>query len=180
MYLQGDTTSLTRLKEINKIKNGDNNEFSKYLENIEEKYKDKIKYKKAQKFEITDRKGNKLSLKELNGKVVVLNFWSIGCGPCVMEIPELNKLVDKYKNKDVVFIAITNDKDDNLDIFFKTHPFQYQIVNKAPQMIMEYKIFAWPQHFVINQNGEIIKKMTGAMPGITNILSKQIDKALDN
>ena len=58
------------------------------------------------KFKTTDINRNKLNLQEMKGKIVVFNFWFINCPPCKREIPELNKLVEKYK--EVVVLAITS------------------------------------------------------------------------
>ena len=58
--------------------------------------------KPALPFSVTDINGNNYSLESLKGKVVVINFWFVECKLYIMEMPELNKIVEKYKNKDVV------------------------------------------------------------------------------
>ena len=45
-------------------------------------------------FKVKTIGGKRLTLAELQGKVVVINFWFIGCAPCISEMPALNKLVD--------------------------------------------------------------------------------------
>jgi uncharacterized protein (TIGR03435 family) len=55
--------------------------------------------------------GREVSWKALQGKAFVLEFWAAWCGPCVMSIPHMNALVDKYKDKPVRFLAVTNDKE---------------------------------------------------------------------
>ena len=67
-------------------------------------------------YSLVGRSGKTYTNEDLKGKVVVLNFWSVNCGPCVMEIPVLNKLYLSYKdNKDVVFISILLDKEEALE-----------------------------------------------------------------
>ena len=46
---------------------------------------------------------------DLKNQVIVINFWFEKCPPCIAEMPELNKLVDKYKQKGIRFIGITHD-----------------------------------------------------------------------
>ncbi|WP_326985222.1 TlpA family protein disulfide reductase [Chryseobacterium sp. MP_3.2] len=54
-----------------------------------------------------DQKGNRISLEDLKGKVVFINFWATWCGPCIAEMPSIQKLHDKFKgNPDVVFIIL--------------------------------------------------------------------------
>jgi thiol-disulfide isomerase/thioredoxin len=79
--------------------------------------------KEAFPFSATDISGNNYSLDELKGKVIVINFWFVECKPCVMEMPELNKLVEKHKNKEVVFLGFANNDKPKIEKFLKTKSF---------------------------------------------------------
>lgn len=113
---------------------------------------------KAKYFKATDINGEIIDLKNLRGKVVVLNFWFTDCQPCVAEMPELNKLVAKYN--DVAFLAITFDSKGKLERFFKTHKFDYTIISNN-NIINDYKVRGFPLNILIDQNGEIVFKKTG-------------------
>ncbi|MDZ7647241.1 MAG: TlpA disulfide reductase family protein [Cytophagales bacterium] len=63
--------------------------------------------------------GELISLTELKGKVVVINFWFTSCAPCITEMPTLNRLVEEFKYKDVVFIAFARDDVMELTSFLK-------------------------------------------------------------
>ncbi len=83
-------------------------------------------------FRAVDINGNKYSLKDLGGKVVVLNFWFINCPPCRQEIPDLNEMVNRYKdNPDVIFLAIGLDEARTIRDFLRTQPFSYQIIDRG-------------------------------------------------
>src|ERR687893_223477 len=69
----------------------------------------------APAFSLTSMDGKKFELASLRGKVVVINFWFTGCPPCIEEMPKLNELVEKFKDKDVVFIAPTWDNEATLN-----------------------------------------------------------------
>ena len=51
-------------------------------------------------FNFTDINGNLLSSDSLKGKTIVLNFWHPQCSPCIAELPELNNLVERMKDKE--------------------------------------------------------------------------------
>ena len=124
-----------------------------------------------------DRK--KYSLKELTGKVVVLNFWFINCPPCRMEIPHLNKMTETYKGRDdVVFLAIALDEAYELKKFLKEMPFHYGIVDAGRYISSQYGITSYPTHVVLDKTGKIIFHTSGYGFGTVPWLKKSIDAAL--
>ena len=64
--------------------------------------KDSMAAPAAPGFSLTDLSGEKISLEQFRGSVVLLDFWASWCGPCRMSIPELIKLSEKYKDKELV------------------------------------------------------------------------------
>ncbi|ETN95249.1 Peroxiredoxin [Zhouia amylolytica] len=132
----------------------------------------------APNFEATDLKNNELYLKKLKGKVIVLNFWFKNCKPCAMEIPDLNKLVEKYQGKEVVFIAFALDKPGDLESFLKETPFKYQIVAGARSIADEYNVHSFPTHIIINQDSKIIYKATGLTTNTVENLDHVIEEEL--
>lgn len=133
----------------------------------------------APDFTGTDLQGRKVQLSGLKGKVVVVNFWSIGCGPCIGEMPALNKLVQKYKgNEEVVFLAITGDEKEKLLQFFKKRKFLYTVVNKGGKVSDDYKIESLPVHIVIGKNGTVVNRSIGAREDIAAYLDTVIQRSL--
>ena len=118
---------------------------------------------KLSNFRFTDLKGNRYNLKELTGKVVVLNFWFINCGPCRQEIPDLNKLVLKYKdNPNVLFLAVALDSRADVKDFLKQTPFLYNITENGSYLTESYGVRSYPTHVVLDQNA-IIKFHTAGL-----------------
>src|SRR6476660_784019 len=71
--------------------------------------------KKLELFTTKDLNGNPVDLVNARGKIIVLNFWFINCGAFRKEIPDLNKLVEQFKdNKDVLFIGVSLDSPKDL------------------------------------------------------------------
>lgn len=123
--------------------------------------------------------GNKLDLTALKGKVVVLNFWFIGCGPCRAEIPGLNQLVKEFKGKDVIFIAFASDEETELREFLKTRPFDYQIVAKGFDVSEDYQVTSWPTHVIIDREGNVASRLIGGSENRHKELRKLIERVLD-
>jgi peroxiredoxin len=115
--------------------------------------------------------GKTITSADLNGKVVVLNLWFINCPNCVEEIKLLNALVDEYKdNKDVVFLAPATSSAKELVPFLKKHPFKYQVIPSAMNIILgrfgtvdkKGQITSpFPMHFVVDRTGTITLRMEG-------------------
>jgi peroxiredoxin len=66
----------------------------------------------APKFTLTDSKGQQVSLDQYKGKVVILNFWTTNCGPCMAEMPELAELAKILKDRpDTALVTVSVDED---------------------------------------------------------------------
>lgn len=130
-------------------------------------------------FEETDLQGNSYKLKELKGKVVVINFWFINCPPCRLEIPDLNELVAQYKNNpDVVFLAIAMDDKSRLQEFLRMMPFNYHIIEKGEYIARDNNINAFPTHVVLDRNGKILFHTDGLAENTVHWVKKSIEQAL--
>lgn len=131
---------------------------------LDPNYNKRISYKIGEQispFEYEDINGNLLKSEELKGKIIVLNFWSTGCGPCIKEMPQLNKIVEKMKDKDIIFIALaSNDNKQNLkDNFLTKHKFLYQIATIKGD---DYNVNALPTHIIIDRSQKVVGEYIGA------------------
>lgn len=138
----------------------------------------------AQNFTGNSLKGESIELAKLKGKVVLITFWSTDCPICVTEIPNLNKLVESYKNKNVVFLGLATQNEQALDKFLRKHPFNFHILPNAFGVILKFAdrdkqgrlSMGFPSHYLINQKGEIEFKTSGFDK--TDILDKSINSLL--
>ncbi len=107
--------------------------------------------------------GEPISLAELSGKVVVINFWFTSCAPCITEMPALNRLVDEFKGKDVVFIALAKDDAQELARFLDKRQFNFNIVASTNKIAISYciDIFGWPTSMVVDKGGIVRKISSG-------------------
>src|SRR5690242_1719654 len=105
-------------------------------------------------FDLKDLSGNKVSPESLKGKPVVINFWFTSCAPCISEMRALNVLREKFKDSDVVFLAITFDKKATVLNFLKKHFFNFTIIPDA--MTYCYHITSiYPITLFVDRNGII-------------------------
>ena len=147
--------------------------------------------KATQAFDFTamDKDGKTVKLSDFKGKKVYINMWASWCGPCMREIPELEKVYQKYKNnKDIVFLSMTspNDaefknqspQDKSKDVIQKkakelgvTYPVLFDVNDR---FIINYAIRSFPTHIFINSDGTIGNRIAG---GVTEeLLTKEIEK----
>jgi thiol-disulfide isomerase/thioredoxin len=159
------TQNLSKGIHFNQIKEMIPSIDSNFVQIVDPQYGKRVNYeleKKIAPFNYTDINGDHLSSDKLKGKVIVLNFWSTGCGPCLLEIPALNEMVEKYKEKNVVFIApIIYATDELVNRFLLKKPFKYQIVLIDSK---DYDVTSFPTHIIIDKDFKVIEKLVGANP----------------
>lgn len=132
----------------------------------------------ASPFTATDLEGNRYTQEELEGKIVVLNFWFVQCKPCVMEMPELNELVEKYRDEDVVFLAFALNGEQELQAFLRKKAFDYRIIPDSRDVAEQYFVEGFPTHLVINQAGEVAYRTMGLSPFTVSTVDKEISELL--
>ncbi|HEY0652983.1 MAG TPA: TlpA disulfide reductase family protein [Chryseosolibacter sp.] len=109
---------------------------------------------KAPDFDVSTLAGERLTLEDLKGKIVVINFWFESCAPCVAELPALNKLAGEYDQKDVVFIAFGRDSESEIRTFLTAKKFDYKIVSGKFDISMDYCVISgWPMNLVLDKKG---------------------------
>jgi len=130
-------------------------------------------------FSTHDMNGKKVKLKDLRGKVVMLNFWFIGCPPCRAEIPELNKLVELYKdNPNVVFLAVALDQRWDIRTFMKTNPFNFEIIDDGRSIADIYKIHLYPTSVILDKEGKVAFHTVSFAANSPYWMKKTINEAL--
>ena len=109
--------------------------------------------------------GREVNLSDLKGRVVVLNFWFVNCAPCRAEMPDLNKLVDGHRGRDVVFLAVATDKAEAVCAFLEKHPFKYEIVPEGTAAANAFGVISSPTHILIDKAGHVAHFLVGGGAG---------------
>jgi thiol-disulfide isomerase/thioredoxin len=127
----------------------------------------------------TDMSGNKKDVNEYKGKVLLLNFWASWCGPCIMEVPGLNKVHEQYKTKGFEILSLSLDSQFGLtrikDVAQRSR-MKYTIGKAHTEMLGELQINAIPMSLLFGKDGTLVRKYTG--PPHAEILKKDIEAAL--
>jgi thiol-disulfide isomerase/thioredoxin len=121
-------------------------------------------------FRTTD--GRTMSTRDWLGKVAIVNFWATWCHPCRIEIPDLIKLQDRYRDRLIVVgisaeipgVDLANDERSTglAKSFATAQKINYPIVMQTSELLEAFRgIFAMPTSFVIDPQGRIVQKHVG-------------------
>lgn len=127
-------------------------------------------------FDLKSTSGTSMTEKDLMGQVTVVNFWFTGCQPCIREMPELNKLTEKFKS--VNFVAFTFNDINSVKKFLAKHDFKYTQIPDAKGLIKVLDINTYPTHMILDKHGLLKQIEIGATADIYTKLESLIDKAL--
>lgn len=134
-------------------------------------------------FEAKTIKGQTITDEDLEGKIIVINLWATWCGPCVNETPELNKVVQHYKNNDdIVFLAITDESTFKVERLLAKYPFNY--IQIAEEKLLKHKLHpgivkSIPFHIIIGKDGITKFEYTGSRPEMSTFLINEIEKVIN-
>jgi cytochrome c biogenesis protein CcmG/thiol:disulfide interchange protein DsbE len=117
----------------------------------------------APDFKLTAIDGKTISLAELRGKAVLLNFWATWCGPCQAEIPDLIELQQRYRDR-LQIVGLTVDEDDAGVVrqYVAESRINYPVVMTPAELRLKYGgIAALPTSFVLDTQGRVVQKHEG-------------------
>ena len=120
--------------------------------------------KKAPDFTLENLDGESITLSELQGKIVVVNFWQKRCVPCKEEMPLLQAIHDKWKNEDVVVLTINIREDtETIKEFINGKEYTFPVLfDSQSEVAGQYLIEFIPMTFFIDDKGTIKVIKVGA------------------
>lgn len=119
---------------------------------------------------LLDARGDSISLAELKGKVTLLEFTSVTCGPCKLAIPFLNDLMGKYEEQDFALISIeTLDRSIGaLQHYQDRHGVKFPFLQSNPKIRADYNVGPTPTFMVVDRQGKITNVFQGYGQGRTD------------
>lgn len=137
---------------------------------------------KAPDFTLTSLQGSVIRLSELRGKVVIVEFWAMWCLPCRELLPELNKVYEKFKDKNFELLGISVDRGGDalsrVRAFAKEYAIIYPIMVDNGKVNVAYGVSGIPAMFIIDKEGKVVSRHMGFIPGFADKLSKEIEGLL--
>ncbi len=149
----------------------------KMYENV--KGGDFLMNEKAPNFTTKDLEGNIIDLQDFKGQYVLLNFWFVGCKPCIMEMPELNELVEEFKPQGINFLAIGLDSPERVNKFLESKDFDYTLLPNGRFISKEYGVTSYPTHLLLDREGKVIYSQQGYFSGLKYALRKRLSDAVE-
>jgi thiol-disulfide isomerase/thioredoxin len=133
----------------------------------------------APDFKLSDINGKEYQLSDLQGKMVIVNVWASWCKPCQYEMPAMQKIYEKYSDKDLILLAVNNTYQDNLadviefvDVNKLTFPILLDVEGEVSNL---YQVQALPSTYFIDRSGKISEIIIGGPMSETLIESKILE-----
>jgi peroxiredoxin len=106
---------------------------------------------------LSDLNGRRWALKELRGKIVLLNFWATWCPPCRKEMPDMQLLHERFASKGLVVLAVSDEAADKVRLFIKEKKYTYPVLLDPGRVVGErFGVEGIPKTFVYNREGKIV------------------------
>ena len=113
-------------------------------------------------FSATDLDGNPISLQQYRGKIVLLDFWGVWCGPCIAEMPNLKRVYATYKDQGFDIIGVSlDDEESELRDYLRKNDIQWRQICSGERweddpLAQQYEITGVPEPWLIDRDGKLI------------------------
>jgi len=130
---------------------------------------------------VKDLSGKTISLDEMKGSILVLDFWATWCGPCIKEIPEYNKLQEKYAARGVRIVGVTLASGEASEVkpFVSRHNMKYTILMGEDSLGYDFNVMGFPTTYLVTRDWKVYRKYVGAGPRKTQQLETDIQSLLE-
>lgn len=111
-------------------------------------------------WQLSDLKGKRYNFSDLEGKVVLVNFWATWCPPCVAEMPSLNDLYSDFQDE-VAFVFVASDQKEKVEAFLTKRDYNIPVyfeTSRTPEQLVSKSI---PATFILSKSGELVVEEKG-------------------
>jgi peroxiredoxin len=117
----------------------------------------------APRFNASTPEGTKISIDDLKGKLVLLNFWATWCPPCILEMPTMEKLHQEFKEEGLKVVAMNfMEGPKTINTFIKKRGFTFTVLmDRSGEISQRYGVRAIPVTYLIGREGNMLVKSIG-------------------
>lgn len=135
----------------------------------------------APDFTLVTLTGDSISLDDLRGQVVLVNFWASWCPPCRVEMPGFERVFRERRDDGFVIVGIATDRhaEDQIREFVAEHDITYPIALGTMDVVRAYGgVRALPESFLVDREGRIAHRVVGyfAEPALRSAINRMIDR----
>lgn len=130
----------------------------------------------APDFTLFDALGVEHTLSDYQGKIVILDFWATWCHPCLIVMPHLQAIHERFKDQDVVVMGINAWENGDPKALMDERGWDYLLLLKGDQVAADYGVGSIPTMVVIDQSGQIVQRKVGAGPNVKADLIETITR----
>ena len=130
---------------------------------------------------LQDMDGKSIKADHFKNSVVVFDFWATWCGPCIAEIPFLNRLQEKYKNQGVKVVGVTLASGDAGEVkpFVSRFKMTYSVLMGNDDQAYDLNIMGFPTTYIVNRDGKVYQKYVGSGPTKAQRMESDIQRLLE-
>jgi len=129
--------------------------------------------------ELAGADGSSVRLSALRGNVVLLNVWATWCGPCRLELPIVQKMYDRYSDRNFVVLAVNIDADRaRIEPFLKKYNLSFPVYYAAPEEAGAMTEMGIPSTFILGPDRALIDRAVGYSPDVEDRWKQVIEKHL--
>ena len=111
----------------------------------------------APNFSVKDQLGKTISLSDMRGKIVLLDFWGVWCGPCRKKLPHTQKIFDQFKNKGLAVIGIHSAfRTEKTADFIAENNYTFPTGIDTGHIAKDYGVTGWPTYYLIDKEGQLV------------------------
>ncbi len=127
-------------------------------------------------FQATRLDGTLFNGSDLEGHVVLLDFWAVWCRPCIEAFPKLNHFARELAEGDVeiIGIAVHSGSPDEVADFLEGHDIQYPVVVAHEDLVYRLDVIGYPTYLLVGPDGAIYKRYVGDLSNLTDRIMRDV------
>jgi thiol-disulfide isomerase/thioredoxin len=115
----------------------------------------------GESIEFTDLEGKQVSLTDFEGRVVFLNIWATWCGPCLKEMPSIERASKNFNDDEVVFLLASDEDNIKISKFKEAKSFSFNYLHLVTSQ-EQLNVYALPATFIFDAKGDLVFEEKGS------------------